>query len=191
MTSLNNQDSGNSNLLPDQAALLTSTSAEPQQQQLVSRGGSRRPPRLVLLATLLFNPIILVGYYLFLYGPGNTCVAGPLICSFGDYAAILQVAIILAGCVAIWFLLFLLARWLVETPYGERNALVRGLRAITDTSRIRPLLLAYGLLLLLGLFIGLLKKQLNPPIVMLCLFTIFACLHSALDSNTQEGGTPG
>jgi hypothetical protein len=162
-------------------------SAPAQPQQTVPNP-SRRPPRLALLATLLFNPIILVGYYLYLYGPGNTCVAGSYICSFADYPAIVQVAVILAGCMAIWFLLYLLARWLVETPYGERNALVRGLRAITDTSKMRPLLLVYGLLLVIGLAVGLVKRQLNPPIVVLCLFTAFACLHSALESSSAEGG---
>ncbi|PWT78576.1 MAG: hypothetical protein C5B60_00965 [Chloroflexi bacterium] len=140
------------------------------------------PPRLSLLATVLLNPIILVGYYLYLYGPGNTCVAGSLICNFGEYAAVLQVGIMLAGCLVIWLLLFLIARWLVETPHGDRNLVIRGLRGITDTSRIRPLLLAYGILLVLGLSVGLLKHQANPPIAVLCLFTIFACLLSALGS---------
>jgi hypothetical protein len=149
---------------------------------------SRRPLRLALLATLLFNPIILVGYYLYLYGPGNSCVAGSYICSFGEYPAIVQVAIVLAGCIAIWFLLYLLARWLVETPYGERNSLVRGLLAITDTSKMRPLLLIYGLLLVIGLVVGLVKRQLSPPIVVLCLFTAFACLHSAMGTTSAEGG---
>jgi hypothetical protein len=138
-----------------------------------------------LLATVLLNPIVLVGYYLYLYGPSNTCVAGSLICNFGEYAAILQVGIILAGCLAIWLLLFLLARWLVESPNGDRNPVIRGLRGITDTSRIRPLLSAYGLSLGLGLGIGLLKHQVNPPIAVLCLFTIFACLLSALSSRPE------
>lgn len=167
--------------------VLPSAPAQPRQQPPVP-STSRRPPRLALLATLLFNPIILVGYYLYLYGPGNTCVAGSYICSFGDYPAIVQVAIILAGCMAIWFLLYLLARWLVETPYGERNALVRGLRAIIDTSKMRPLLLVYGLLLVLGLAVGLVRRDLNPPIVVLCLFTAFACLLSALETTSAEGG---
>jgi hypothetical protein len=143
------------------------------------------PPRPSLLATVLLNPIILVGYYLYLYGPGNTCVAGSLICNFGGYAAVLQVGIILAGCLMIWLLLLLLSRWLVATPHGDRNLAIRGLRGITDTSRIRPLLLAYGILLVLALGVGLLKHQVNPPIAVLCLFTIFACLLSAL------GNRPG
>jgi hypothetical protein len=167
--------------------VLPSAPVQPQ-PQLPAAEPSRRPPRLALLATLLFNPIILIGYYLYLYGPGNTCVAGSYICSFGNYPAIVQVAIILAGCLAIWFLLYLLAHWLVETAYGERNALVRGLRAITDTSKMRPLLLVYGLLLVIGLVVGLVKRQLSPPIVALCLFTAFACLHSALRTSSAEGG---
>jgi|GEM_PF-2130520 hypothetical protein len=155
-------------------------SAQPQARS------ETRSPRLALLATVLFNPVILVGYYLYWYGPGNTCVAGSLICSFGHYAGIVQVFIIVAGCAAIWFLLYLLVHWLIETPYGERFAIIRGLRAITNTSKIRPLLLTYGLLLLLGLFIGLLKEQLNAPITVLCLFTVFACLYSALGG--AQGG---
>jgi hypothetical protein len=167
--------------------VLPSAPAEEQHQPPMPNL-SRRPPGLALLATLLFNPIILVGYYLYLYGPGNTCVAGSYICSFGDYPAIVQVGVILAGCLAIWFLLYLLARWLVETPYSERNALVHGLRAITDVSKMRPLLLVYGLLLVVGLIVGLVKRQLSPPIVVLCLFTAFACLHSALRTTSAEGG---
>jgi hypothetical protein len=176
---------GNYMPLPDQgASFRPSSPAQPAMRQQ-SQVRAMRPPRLSLLATVLLNPIILVGYYLYLYGPGNTCVAGSLICNFGEYAAILQVGIILAGCLVIWLVLFLLARWLVETPHGERNPLIRGLRGITDTSRIRPLLLAYGLLLMLGLGVGLLKHQINPPIAVLCLFTIFACLLSALGSGPE------
>jgi hypothetical protein len=158
--------------------------AEKPERQPVARTGTRRPPRVTLLATLLFNPIILVGYYLYLYGPGNTCIAGSVICSFGDDAAIVQIAIIVAVCVTIWLLLFLLARWLVEARYGERNVLVRGLRALTNISSIRPLLLIYGLLLLGGVVVGFLKQELNPPIAALCLFTVFACLHSAWESSS-------
>jgi hypothetical protein len=164
---------------------------ETPQQQPVAPSAARRPPRVTLLATLLFNPVILVGYYLYLYGPGNTCVVGPVVCNFGDYAAIVQIAIIVAGCVTIWLLLVLLARWLVEARYGERNVLVRGLRALTNTSSIRPLLLIYGLLLLGGVVAGFLKRELSPPIVALCLFTVFACLHSAWESGSSDGGIPG
>jgi hypothetical protein len=152
---------------------------------------ARRAPRVTLLATLLFNPIILVGYYLYLYGPGNTCVAGSVICSFGNDAAIVQIVIIVAACAAIWLLLSLLARWLVEARYGERNVLVRSLRALTNTSSIRPLLLIYGLLLLAGVVISFLKRELSPPIAALSLFTVFACLHSAWESSSPEGGMPG
>ena len=59
---------GNSMVLPDQAAFLP-----PPQTRRVSLRGR---PSLALLAALLINPIILIGYYLYLYGPGTTCVAG-------------------------------------------------------------------------------------------------------------------
>jgi hypothetical protein len=157
----------------------------------VARAAARRAPRVTLLATLLFNPIILVGYYLYLYGPGNTCVAGPVICGFGNDAAIVQITIVIVGCVTIWLLLTLLARWLVEARYGERNVLVRTLRALTNTSSIRPLLLIYGLLLLAGVVVSFLKRELSPPIAALSLFTVFACLHSAWESGSPEGVTPG
>jgi hypothetical protein len=142
----------------------------------------------MLLATLLFNPITLVGYYLYLYGPGNTCVAGPVICGFGDDAAIVQIAIVLAVCATIWLLLLLLARWLVGARVEERNVLVRNLQALTNTSTIRPLLLIYGLLLLAGVTVAFLKQELSPPIAALSLFTVFACLQSAWKSGAPEGG---
>jgi hypothetical protein len=176
---------GNYMPLPDRSVSYPPSSPVQPAMKQPSDVRTMRPPRLSLLATVLLNPIILVGYYLYLYGPGNTCVAGSLICNFGEYAAILQVGIILAGCLVIWLVLSLLARWLVETPHGERNAVIRGLRGITDTSRIRPLLLAYGLILALGLCIGLVKHQVNPPIAVLCFFTIFACLLSALGSGPE------
>jgi hypothetical protein len=176
---------GNYVPLPDEGASFPPSSPTQPTMRQRSEVRAMRPPRLSLLATVLLNPIILIGYYLYLYGPGNTCVAGSLICDFGEYAAILQVGIILAGCLVIWVVLFVLARWLVETPHGERNPAIRWLRGITDTSRIRPLLLAYGLLLVLGLGVGLLKHQVNPPIAVLCLFTIFACLLSALGSGPK------
>jgi len=158
------------------------------EQQPVAGGAPPRAPRVTLLATLLFNPIILVGYYLYLYGPGNTCVAGPVICGFGNDAAIVQIAIIVVGCVSIWLLLSLLARWLIKARYGERNVLAHGLRALTNTSNIRPLLLLYGLLLLAGVVVSFLKRELSPPTAALSLFTVLACLHSAWESGSPEGG---
>ena len=160
---------------------------EPPDRQPVAHA-ARRPPRVTLLATSLFNLIILVGYYLYLYGPGDTCVAGPVICGIGNDAAIVQIAIVVAVCVTIWLLLLLLARWLVEARYGERNVVVRSLRALSNTYSIRPLLLIYGLLLLAGVTVAFLKKELSPPIAALCLFTVFVCLHSARNSGAPEGG---
>ena len=181
---------GNSMVLPDQAAFLP-----PPQTRRVSRRGR---PSLALLAALLINPIILIGYYLYLYGPGTTCVAGSLVCNFGNYPAIVQVALMAGGCVVLGLVLLLLmlglalfhlARRLVEAPSGERNPLIRGLSALTDASRIQPLLLTYGLALLVGLCIGLLKREISPPIVVLSVLTIFACLQSALARGPKERGT--
>jgi hypothetical protein len=169
----------------------TSPRDETREAQLVAHPAARHAPRVTLLATLLFNPIILVGYYLYLYGPENTCVAGPVICSFGNDAAVVQIAIIVATCVAIWLLLSLLARWLVEARYGERNVVVRSLRALTNVSGIRPLLLIYGLLLLAAVVVSFLKRDLSPPIAAVSLFTVFACLHSAWENGSSEGGIPG
>src|SRR5579863_5370936 len=61
--------------------------------------GSQR----ALLAALVYNPLALVGYLLYLYGPSNVCMAGPF-CGFATLPSPLQAFLMLLGAVALWLL---------------------------------------------------------------------------------------
>jgi hypothetical protein len=149
-----------------------------------SRGRGVFSPRLGLLAALLFNPIVLIAYLLYLYGPVRTCVAGSL-CSFGSFPAGTQALLILAGCAALWLLLYALVLRAIEAP-GRGTGLVRLLRDLSRYERIRELLLVYGALLALLLVVALLTGRLTMPAFVVGAFGIFVCLHCANAEPAEE-----
>lgn len=134
-------------------------------------------PRLALLAALLYNPIVLVAYLLYLYGPVNTCIAGSL-CSFGSYPALTQALLILAGGAALWILLYTFVLRAIESP-GRGTGIVRLLRDLSRYERIRELLLIYGALLALLLVVALFTRRLTMPSFVVGAFGIFVCLYCA------------
>ncbi len=134
-------------------------------------------PRLALLAALLYNPIVLAAYLLYLYGPVNTCVAGSL-CSFGSYPALTQALLILAGSTALWILLYTFVLRAIESP-GRGTGIVRLLRDLSRYERIRELLLIYGALLALLLVVALFTRRLTMPSFVVGAFGIFVCLYCA------------
>jgi hypothetical protein len=136
-------------------------------------------PRLALLATVLYNPVILIGYLIYLYGPVSSCVVGPL-CSFDQYPGIIQVPLLLASALLLWLVLALSLQRAIEAQGPRQPALLRVLAALSDYRRIRDLLLLYGALLGAALVLGLQRHTMTLPAFVLGGFTAFVCCYAAL-----------
>ncbi|MBF6592240.1 MAG: hypothetical protein IVW57_17145 [Ktedonobacterales bacterium] len=142
--------------------------------------------RLALLAAILYNPLILVGYLLYLYGPSGRCVAGPL-CDFGDYPGFLQIVVLLIGVWLLWLLLVVGVRRVLEAP-GWHGRLTRWLRALSDHDSVRELLGVYAVALILALVVALLAGDLTPTTLILGAFTAGVSVRAALIRD--EPGAP-
>ena len=136
-------------------------------------------PRLALLATVLYNPVILIGYLVYLYGPVSSCVVGPL-CSFDQYPGIIQVPLLLASALLLWLVLALSLQRAIEAQGPRQPALLRALAALSDYRRIRDLLPLYGALLGAALVLGLQRHTMTLPAFVLGGFTAFVCCYAAL-----------
>jgi hypothetical protein len=134
--------------------------------------------RQALLAALVYNPLMLGAYLLYLYGPGNSCVAGPF-CSFGELPTLVQAILLLLGAALLWMLITVGVRWLLDaTPWHSWFA--RGVRAVTEYRLVRPLFGVYGAAILVGLLVGLFMWRLTPAALIIGSFTSFVCLRCAL-----------
>ena len=133
-------------------------------------------PRLLLLAAVFYHPTILIGYLLYLYGPGNVCVAGTL-CGFGSYPALMQALVILAGCALLWLALYTLVYRTIEAPGGGIGA--QWLRDLSEYPLIAPLLRVYGFVLLVGLLLAVLARHLTIPALVVGGFGAFVCFYCA------------
>lgn len=171
----------NSPFSPGNTNTTTSSSAS---SVVKVRGPGPFSPRLALLAALLYNPVVLVVYLLYLYGPVNTCVAGSL-CSFGSYPGIVQALLILAGSAALWLLLYGLVLRAIEAP-GRGTGAVRLLRDLARYERIRELLLVYGALLALLLVVALVTQRLTMPSFVVGAFGLFVCLYCASSQSAES-----
>jgi hypothetical protein len=134
--------------------------------------------RRALLTVLVYNPVMLVAYLFYLYGPSNSCVAGPF-CGFGELPGLAQGMLLLLGAGLLWLLISTGIRWLLDvTPWQSRFA--RTLRAITEYRLVRPLFGLYGGTMVLALLIGLVTWRLSPAALILGSATAFVCLRCAL-----------
>jgi hypothetical protein len=134
--------------------------------------------RQALLAALVYNPLMLGAYLLYLYGPGNSCVAGPF-CSFGALPTVVQAILLLLGAGLLWMLITVGVRWLLDaTPWHSWFA--RGVRALTEYRLVRPLFGIYGSAILVGLLVGLFMWRLTPAALIIGGSTAFVCLRCAL-----------
>jgi hypothetical protein len=134
--------------------------------------------RQLLLAALLYNPVMLGAYLLYLYGPGNSCVAGPF-CSFGELPSPVQGMLLLLGAGMLWVLISVGVRWLLEaTPW--HSAFARSVRAVTEYRLVRPLFGVYGSAIVVGLLVGLYTWRLTPAALIIGGVTAFVCLRCAL-----------
>lgn len=142
--------------------------------------------RRALLAVLVYNPVMLAAYLLYLYGPSNSCVAGPF-CGFGELPGLVQGMVLLLGAVLLWLLISTGIRWLLEvTPWQSRFA--RALRDITEYRLVRPLFAVYGGAMVLALLVGLFTWRLTPAALILGSATAFVCLRCAFGSVSPGSG---
>jgi hypothetical protein len=140
--------------------------------------GTTDPARLGVLAAILYNPLLLVGYLLYLYGPSAHCVAGPL-CKFGTYPGAIQIVLLLLGIWLLWLLLVVVVRRILEAP-GWQGRLTRWLRALSDYESVKELLGAYAVALLVVLLISFMAHVLTPTALILGGFTAAVSIRAAL-----------
>lgn len=135
-------------------------------------GGQR-----ALLAVLIYNPLALVAYLLYLYGPGESCVAGP-ICGIGTLPGILQAFLLLVAAGLLWALVTLgLPRLLEAIPW--QSPFTHGVRALTEYHLVRSLLGIYGCILVLGLLAALFTGRLTPAALIFGAVSAYVCLRCA------------
>jgi hypothetical protein len=139
------------------------------------------PVRLLLLTAMLYNPPILIGYLLYVYGPSKTCIAGP-ICKFGTYPGFLQIVLLLAGAWLLWLLIAVGVRRVLEWPGGQ-GWLASALRGISDYESVRELLGVLGALLLVAMVFALLGHRLTWTSLILGAITAGAAIRAAFFRN--------
>ena len=133
--------------------------------------------RFALLAAMLYNPLILIGYLVYAYGP-TTCVAGPL-CHFDSFPGPLQMLLILAGCALLWLLLYVVGERALEAPRARQNRYERVLSSMSDYPTMRPLLAGYGAALTLALLIALYTRHATAPAAVVGAFTAIVSFSGA------------
>ena len=135
-------------------------------------------PRMLLALTAIYNPAILLAWLLYLYGPSNSCIFGGL-CSFGAFPGILQLLLLTAGAMTLGAVIFVPLWWLLDENRPARDVVSRTARDMVRFVTIRPLMVCYGLALLLLLIAGLVIHRIQPPVFLLGLASGIICLWCA------------
>lgn len=135
-------------------------------------------PRMLLAVAAMYNPAILVGYALYLYGPSNNCVLGGL-CNFGDFPGILQLFLLIVGAGTLGAIVFVPLWWLLDEARPARDIVSRTARDMMRFVTIRPLMVGYGVTLLLLLIIGLFAHRIPSPLFLLGLSSALICFWCA------------
>lgn len=110
-------------------------------------------PRMLLALAAIYNPAILVGYLLYTYGPSDSCVLGGL-CNFGSLPGLFQIFLLIVAEGTLSALLFVPLWWLLSENRPDRDAVSRTARDMARFVTIRPLMVSYGLVLLVLLIVG-------------------------------------
>ena len=134
--------------------------------------------RMLLAVAAMYNPAILVGYALYLYGPSNSCVLGGL-CNFGDFPGILQLFLLIVGAGTLGAIVFVPLWWLLDEARPARDIVSRTARDMMRFVTIRPLMVGYGVALLLLLIIGLFAHRIPSPLFLLGLLSALICFWCA------------
>lgn len=169
-----------SNAAPPPAPANTTNpqNATPAAAQAPGTAARNRPDMLaqplVLLTGLVTNVVFLVAYGLYTYYPIQRCLVGPL-CQFESFPLWNQVGLILLAYGVMWVLLFIFAARALEETGRRGNFLVETVRALSRFQPIRPLLLFYGVALLLGLLAVFLLSSLSAPLITVVAVTAIVC----------------
>lgn len=135
-------------------------------------------PRMLLAIAAIYNPTILIGYFLYIYGPSNSCVLGGL-CGFGSFPGIIQIFLLIVGAGIFTAIVFVPLWWLLDEARPARDIVSRTARDMMRFVTIRPLMVGYGLVLALLLIIGLLVQRIPPPIFLLGFSSAVICFWCA------------
>jgi hypothetical protein len=135
-------------------------------------------PRMLLAVAAIYNPAILIGYFLYIYGPSNSCMLGGL-CNFGDFPGIIQLFLLIVGAGTLSAIVFVPLWWLLDEARPARDIVSRTARDMMRFVTIRPLMVGYGILLVLLLIIGLLIHRVPPPLFLLGLGSALICFWCA------------
>ncbi len=129
------------------------------------REAPSRPPglrrRVTLLAAVLYMPLILLGYELYLHGP-TACVAGPL-CSLVGAPALTQAFFIALGFGLLYFVGVRPLATLLDERQPTRSEVAQALRQAVRYEVIRPLLAIFGGVIALTLLVGFIARTLTLP----------------------------
>ena len=138
-------------------------------------------PRMLLAVAAIYNPAILIGYLLYNYGPGNSCVLGGL-CGFGGFPGIIQLFLLIVGAGVLTAVAFVPLWWLLDEARPARDIASRIARDMVRFVTIRPLMVGYGFILAVLLIIGLLFHRIPPPLFLLGLASAVICFWCAAES---------
>jgi hypothetical protein len=138
-------------------------------------------PRMLLAVAAIYNPAILIGYLLYLYGPSNSCVLGGL-CNFGSFPGIVQLLLLIVGAGTLGAVVFVPLWWLLDEARPARDIVSRTARDAARFVTIRPLMVGYGAALTLLLFIGLLMHRIPASLFLLGLTSAIICFWCAAAS---------
>jgi hypothetical protein len=138
-------------------------------------------PRMLLAVAAIYNPAILIGYLLYLYGPSNSCVLGGL-CNFGSFPGVVQLLLLIVGAGTLGAVVFVPLWWLLDEARPARDIVSRTARDAARFVTIRPLMVGYGAVLSLLLFIGLLIHRIPAPLFLLGLTSAIVCFWCAAAS---------
>jgi hypothetical protein len=113
------------------------------------------------MAAILYMPIILLGYALYLYGP-TACVAGP-VCALSDAPGLVQMLLLALGFGVLYFVGMRALAPLLDEREPVRSEVTRALRQASRYETIRPLLAIFAGVLALALLVGFIARTLNLP----------------------------
>ncbi len=135
-------------------------------------------PRMLLAGAAIYNPALLIGYFLYIYGPSNSCVLGGL-CGFGGFPGIIQVFLLIVGAGIFTAVVFVPLWWLLDEARPARDIVSRTARDMMRFVTIRPLMVGYGVILALLLIIGLLVQRVPPSLFLLGFSSAVICFWCA------------
>ena len=96
-------------------------------------------PRMLLAIAAIYNPALLIGYLLYIFGPSNSCVLGGL-CGFRRFPGIIQLFLLIVGDVALTAIVFVPLWWLLDEARPARDIVSRTARDMMRFVTIRPLM---------------------------------------------------